>query len=102
MDDLISRKALVENLSNRYMSEVFPDWRELPQAIKEAVGKLGSTFKQTILNAPVVDAVAVVRCKECKYSELCIETNQRVWCLKQGMSKANEWYCADGERKEDA
>lgn len=41
-----------------------------------------------------VDAVPVVRCKDCKYfySEC---------CLKTGFCVDDDWFCADGERKED-
>ena len=45
-----------------------------------------------IKNAPTVDAVPVVRCKNCKYfkTRLCQNENNH-----------DDWFCADGERKED-
>lgn len=87
MNDLIRRGDVLGNINKR----------------RYHFGKasLDEAF-MAVYKAPAVDAVEVVRCRECKYSELCTETDQRVWCIKQGMSKANEWYCADGERKEDA
>ena len=41
--------------------------------------------------APTVDAVKVVRCKDCKYfnTPLC-----------QNENKHDNWFCADGERKD--
>jgi hypothetical protein len=46
-------------------------------------------------DAPTVDAVEVVRCKDCKKRETCRTTN--VWAVMPG----DDWYCADGERKTD-
>lgn len=47
--------------------------------------------KDTVLlwinNAPTVDAVEVVRCKDC-----------RKWCI---CHKSDDFYCADGERIDD-
>lgn len=42
-------------------------------------------------SAPTVDAVEVVRCKDCKYFE--------TW-LCQNEDNSDNWFCADGERKE--
>ena len=39
-------------------------------------------------NFPTIDAVEVVRCKDCKWFK------KRDWC------KVPDWFCADGERKE--
>lgn len=59
-----------------------------------------------IWNAPTVDAVEVVRCGECKhfkkmYSDRGICTYKWACHGVEGMIKEN-WYCADGERKDDA
>lgn len=45
---------------------------------------------------PTVDAVAVVRCKDCK-------KRGTVYCDLDycGYRKADNWYCADGERNDD-
>ena len=42
--------------------------------------------------APTIDAVPVVRCKDCKYfkTRLCENENNH-----------DDWFCADGERKEN-
>lgn len=61
-----------------------PNWND-------AVSLVGS--------APTVDAVQVVRCKDCKHrTELCGVG----WHPCTDMAVNNNWYCADGERKEDA
>lgn len=46
---------------------------------------------------PTVDAVPVVRCKNCKHrTELCGDG----WHPCTDMAVNNNWYCADGESKE--
>ena len=54
-----------------------------------------------IKNAPTVDAVEVVRCRECKYHEE--EGIELVYCPNMiGGWVENEWFCANGKRKEGA
>lgn len=50
-------------------------------------------------DAPTVDAVPVVRCKECKYHE--DEEIGMVYCPNMiGGWVVENWFCADGKRKE--
>ena len=52
-----------------------------------------------LLDAPTVDAVEVVRCRECKYHEE--EGIGMVYCPNMiGGWVENEWFCATGKRKE--
>jgi hypothetical protein len=49
---------------------------------------------------PTVDAIPVVRCKDCKYGE---EVNSVYLCGKSrgfGIAHDPHWFCADGERAE--
>lgn len=57
-------------------------------------------IKKKVENAPTVDAVPVVRCKDCKHHEN--EEIGMVYCPNQigGWVKEN-WFCAEGERKDD-
>lgn len=49
---------------------------------------------------PTVDAEPVVRCKDCKYWEYDVIFSDG-WC--RGKHQGNpSWFCADGERREDA
>lgn len=56
---------------------------------------------KTICEAPTVDAVPVVRCKDCKHwdeeSTFCCYT---AGCY--GLETQPNWFCADGERMTDA
>lgn len=48
-------------------------------------------------NAPTVDAVPVVRCKDCKFRKEGADGN---WCvLHEGLYARAEYFCADGERR---
>ena len=50
--------------------------------------------------APTVDAVEVVRCKDCHYNE--DEEIGMVYCpYVLGGWVGENWFCADGERKEN-
>ena len=51
--------------------------------------------KDVILNAPTVDAVPVVRCKDCKYQHM--DTEFCKPCIKA--KTRGIWFCADGERR---
>lgn len=61
-----------------------------------------------IKNAPTVDAVQVVRCRDCKHFELAyykkdgtenFKYKRGVCCRKKrGMWVPKDWFCADGER----
>lgn len=58
--------------------------------------------RNDILDAPIIDAVEIVRCKNCKYRRR--EGDSMLdWCprLICGTIR-DDFYCADGERIEDA
>ena len=56
-------------------------------------------IQQAVDEQPTIDAVPVVRCKDCKYHE--DEEIGMVYCPNAlGGWVAENWFCADGERKE--
>lgn len=68
------------------------------------IGKAYYIFKKELKNAPTVDAVSVVRCGDCKRRRsdgYCtkyqknIDGQTTVWFMP-----SDDWYCADGVRKE--
>lgn len=74
------------------------DWLNREQVIRHY------TWWQAVLKtAPTIDAVPVVRCKYCKHSRKDDVFHNR-WCQKPGSIKVvkDEFFCADGERKDDA
>ena len=50
----------------------------------------GVTVQEWIDKAPTIDAVPVVRCKDCKYFKTRLCENE---------DNYDDWFCADGERK---
>lgn len=95
-NDLISRTALLHSLNE--------------QAPKPTTDDL-YTVNLCIINAPAVDAVPVVRCKDCKYAHL-NDDNECTYCdMISVLTDEGEpyyvpvfppdWYCAYGEREDD-
>lgn len=77
---LIDADALNEEIQNVYEEEKSED-------PKWAIGLRHS--KRIVRDMPTVDAVQVVRCKDCKFHEECME---------KAMLEP-EWFCADGVRR---
>lgn len=63
-NDLISREALIEDGNNTRVWVT--GWNENPSLAHQVLKEQGATFKKLVLEAPAVDAVPVVRCKDCK------------------------------------
>ncbi len=54
---------------------------------------------------PTIDAVPVVRCKDCKYGQYCTDGETTYQCFKWnsnefGALHEQDWFCADGERRD--
>lgn len=86
MDDLVKRSDAVH-------------------AIHERIKQIGKdkdpyvlSIRQSVREIPAVDAVEVVRCGECKHYNAGFE------CLIEGYGivRSRDWFCADGERRDDA
>lgn len=57
-------------------------------------------------NAPTIDAIPVVRCRECKYSDTftpdCTEATFPLKCLSIRYGGVYpDWFCEHGQRRED-
>lgn len=57
---LIDANELRKNLSSRYMNELYPDWRTLPELTKMRIEMLAKEFRFALDHAPTIDAVPVV------------------------------------------
>lgn len=73
------------------------------------IAEIAETLKKGILEevekAPTIDAVTVVRCKECKYSDECHKRVQYTRCESptcMTLGSAPVEYCSRGRRKDDA
>lgn len=75
----------------------YTDWQlssdeEERDVIEEAI--------RAIDNAPTIDAVPVVRCKDCKHNnERHALTDGGVWCEYWGTDPDNDDFCSYGERR---
>ena len=54
---------------------------------------------EDIGNAPTVDAIEVIRCRDCKYSEPC-KPHKKIWCPRIGRYLNADFYCAEGAKKD--
>ena len=52
-------------------------------------------------NALTVDAVPVIRCKDCKYYQQGRNADEWLWCMMNHHYTDEEKYCAWAERKEE-
>lgn len=60
------------------------------------IGMTGGRVQQYIDKAPTVDAVEVVRCKDCKWRN----TRACPYMLFNAVARTDKDYCSDGERTE--
>lgn len=88
-NDLISRAAL---LKHKY--DCYDEDGHLLYAVPTGY----------IVNAPTVDAVPVVRCKDCRHSYFAsnrVPSEQCLVCDKNGNDIEPDEFCADGERMDE-
>ena len=95
MSDLIDRDALREAMYHRAFEtdDGMQNWNS-------GLWVRYKAFEQEIEKVPTVDAVEVVRCKDCKYDHTC--THEMIRRLKGGsLLYCPVEYCSEGERKEE-
>ena len=121
MADLIDRGALYEQTAEWEASALHMVEKlmhsEDPDDIKEwikwsAILQERTAFKHDVADAPSVDAVPVVRCKDCKHQEKTFHADKRMkngghyvyFCdLSEEYSHVclDDDFCSKGERKND-
>lgn len=91
MKKLIDRQTLIDS----FCSQCTVDKPETCSTLR--YGDKWCNEVYTILNAPIVDAVEVVRCKDCKHNPL------DTWfdCPIAHMKYEGDRWCWKGERKDD-
>ena len=70
----------------------------------EEVKRKGCAYIEEINNAPTIDAVPVVRCKDCKYYTIPTKPYKSTtpYCLRKAKTKMqSDGFCSCGERKDD-
>ena len=81
---LIDANSILDDFLKRYTE------RERDGKLVFAACEIKQDFADMISNAPTIDAVPVVRCKDCKYFKTRLCENE---------DNHDDWFCADGERK---
>lgn len=65
---LIDAKAFHMRVAEGKMTDIFPDWKELPEEVQDMVCKHGQYLEMLLETQPTVDAVEVpCRCCDCYY-----------------------------------
>lgn len=85
MDDLISRQSAIDAVKGRFSMPV-------DNLIVEVIGALPSA-------QPTIDAVEVVRCKDCEYY---MNDAKNCWndMINADMIIEPDWFCANAVRKD--
>ena len=95
MDDYISRQAVVNVICDTHIGGKDGVANALPNTygadIREIIEQIDSL--------PSLDAVEVVRCKDCRLSEHDID-NTEYWCCYWDNKTLENGYCSYGERKD--
>ena len=60
-----------------------------------------AAVRHFLLKRPKVDAVEVVRCKDCKHWDMEHCSDGQGWCAKVVGYRYGSWYCAAGKRKDN-
>lgn len=65
---------------------------------------VGLILAETVDKAPTIDAVPVVRCRECKFGSWDSETDDAMVCVRtnDGFWRSGNDFCSRGKRKEGA
>ena len=63
--------------------------------------KTRKDIEEWLNSAPIIDAVPVVRCKDCKFGDWDSEPNDAMVCMrtKDGFWRSGNDFCSFGERK---
>ena len=66
--------------------------------------KTRQDIEEWLNSAPIIDAVPVVRCRECKFGDWDSEPNDAMVCMrtKDGFWRSGNDFCSYGKRKEGA
>lgn len=97
MSRYIDADALIERFAEMQRVKPDKDGREYACNFRNMGGEPSVEWfavEDAVENAPTVDAVPVVRCRECKHQMTCGFVSARPYKLRA------DWFCADGERKD--
>lgn len=99
MADLIDRAALLAAGDATKMTVAFEDWSRLDWKTQQHILNFSRAFKRLVEYAPAVDAVPVVRCKNCRWYK--VESESCGFWPDEGY-RDPEHFCGEGKRRKDA
>lgn len=82
MAEYIEREALIESIRNG-------DGTPMQKLFAECC----------VRSVPIADVVEVIRCKDCRHSEICPDA--LLWCNECERIVGQDGYCYKGERRND-
>jgi hypothetical protein len=96
MDDLISRAVFRSSIQTVLNDTTCPI-------------HIAAEIEQYLELEPAVDAVPVIRCRDCKHGEptknardeAVIKCKEICWLCRLPRLMEPDWYCADGERRDN-
>ena len=100
---LIEKEAVLNEIEELFTicSETIPDENGSHYVTESEL----ITHKRIIMELPTIDAVQVVRCKDCKHRRMdgfCLLFQQNINGIATKWFKPEpDWFCADGVRKEE-
>ena len=98
---LIDGDAHVQKLRSTYINEIFTDWDLMDKKDQNIILKLMRGYKDIVYSIPAVDAVPVVRCKDCvRWREAVINDKGFLICPASGMEITESDFCSYGERED--
>ena len=99
---LIDADSLEAEFRETKMSAVFPKWRNMDIIAKCSVIEYAKKVKSIVTNAPTVDAVEVVRCKDCIFFKKGQPFKHKCKNMVGGMYYVSpDDFCSYGERRPD-
>lgn len=99
MADLIDREKLLEVIDDFYPTTVSC----YATAVEARAARYRhNMFIDAIKNAPTVDAVPIVRCKDCMFYNTSGHPDGLGWCETSRIYNIvrDDFYCGDGEKRE--
>ena len=99
MNDLISRSALLETLKEHH--DYIMQEPEISKTIKWCEAACFNRTIDALETAPAVDAVEVVRCKDCKHGQPSNAWEEFWYCEVWTIHHRGDNFCSYGERRAD-
>ena len=109
MDDLISRAAVLNGITDLMKSPWYNDGKDGERHVQYLARKDAVEVVKVlcVVKEPAVDAVPVVRCRECRYWRQEVSPTEHWVCAHHSFNERRlyttpDFYCADGERRDGA